>query len=156
MKTLSAVKKKSNSKTDAQAPKIDKSTLYRGCLSDIKYQFTKLVAPYEVKVEASFETDDALPEVEQALVQFKIGEWDEGVKLLDDASQKPGLKKQVKARALYNLGLAKMYSGDCDEAVELFIKAVTLNPDSSRYQEAVIKAKKEKEKGDKLKEQENA
>jgi hypothetical protein len=155
VKTLSSIKNKSINNVDAKAPKIDDSALYRECLSDIKSQFTRLVAPFEVKVEASFETDDALPEVQLALVQFKIGEWGEGVKLLENASHKPGFEQKIKAKAIYNLGLAKMYGGDCEEAIELFKKAVTLNPDSGRYQKAVITAKKEKEKADKLKEQEN-
>ena len=155
VKTLTASKKKTTQKTDAKAPKIDRTVLYRNCLQSIKSQFTKLAAPYDAKVEAEFETDDSLPEVEQALVQFKIGEWDEGIKFLENASNKTELKQETKAKAFYNLGLAKMYGGECEEAIELFKKSVKLNPDSSRYQDAVIKAKKEKEKADKLKEQED-
>jgi len=155
VKTLSATKKKSTKKTDARAPKIDATMLYRKCLQSIKSQFAKLAAPFEVRVEAEFETDDALPEVEQALVQFNIGEWDDGVEFLENASRKQGLEKKIKAKALYNLGIAKMYSGECDQAIKLLKESISLNPDSGRYQDAVIKAKKEKEKADRLREQED-
>ncbi len=152
-KTLSAEATKSVSETDAAAPSIDRDKLYNKCMKNIKKQFKKLVAPYKVKVKAEFLTDDALPEVKAALVQFKIKEWDAGVELLKNATTKGGLKPKVQAKAFYNYGLAKMYGGEPAEAVELFKKAMSLKPDSSRYQKAILKAKEEVQKNEKLKAQ---
>ncbi len=153
LKTLSAEAKKSVSETDAAAPSIDSDGLYSACVQDIKKQFTKLVAPYKVKVKAEFQTDDALPEVKAALTQFKIKEWDAGVELLKNATTKSGLKPKVQAKAFYNYGLAKMYGGEPAEAVELFKKAMRLRPDSKRYQNAVLNAKEEVKKNEQLKAQ---
>jgi len=62
------------------------------------------------------------------------------------------LKPNIKAKAFYNLGLAQMYTGKNDEAIENFKKATSLDP-KSIYSNAVVEAKKEKEIADKLKEQ---
>lgn len=152
-KTLSAEATKSVNETDAAAPSIDRDALYNNCVKSIKKQFKKLVAPYKVKVKAEFLTDDALPEVKAALVQFKIKEWNAGVDLLKKATTKNGLKPKVRAKAFYNYGLAKMYGGEPSEAVELFKKAMALKPDSKRYQKAVLNAKEEVKKNEALKAQ---
>ncbi len=153
VKNLFAKASQSVSKTDAAAPSIDRDVLYLRCVKDIKKQFRKMVAPYKTKVSVNFQNDDALPEVKAALVQFKIKEWDAGVALLKKATEKSGLKPKVEAKAFYNYGLAKMYGGDPEGAVELFKKAMNLRPDSSRYQKAVLQAKEEVKKNEKLKEQ---
>jgi len=153
VKTLAAKYQRTTDNVDAAAPYIDKSSLYTSCLNDVKNQFSHLVAPYKVQVTAEFQTDDKLPEVKRALTQFKIGEWNEGVKILEKATERKGLKKEVQAKALYNLGMAKMYGGDITEALKLFKNAMNLMPDEDRYQSAILKAKEEKKKADKLKEQ---
>ena len=135
------------------APPIDSDALYKDCLNDIGSQFLITVAPYRVQVKAEFETDKELPEVDRALVQFEVGEWDEGVNILKSATERKDLEAEVKAKAFYNLGLAQMYSGQCEDAIKYFKQALSLNPDSSRYQSAILKAKEEKAMADKLKEQ---
>ena len=153
VKTLSSKKTQRTTADNSQAPKIDPNLLFRQCVNDISSQFMKLVAPHEVVVKASFEKDDKLPEVKQAISFFKIGEWDDGVALLQKATEKPKLKNEVRAKAFYNMGLAQTYSGDFDNALANLKKALELNPKSSRYQRAITNAKAEREKAEKLKEQ---
>jgi curli biogenesis system outer membrane secretion channel CsgG len=153
VKTLTARQTNRTSAINKNAPPIDKNSLYRRCLNDIGAQFLRVVSPYETRVKASFETDDAYPEVDQAITMFKIGEWDDGLKLLQSATEKTSLEKEVRAKSFYNLGLAQTYSGDFDEAIKNLKKALMLNPDSSRYQSAIMNTKAEKEKAEKLKEQ---
>ncbi len=149
-KNLQASYKNKTRKTDGTAPKIDDNALYTSCLNRIKADLKKLIAPYKKMVEANFQTDSKLPETESALNQFKIDEWDTGVSLLEDAASKPGLEPKVQAKAYYNLGLAQMYSGQFDEAIENFKKAMILNPKEDRYVDAVKTAKKEQVMADKL------
>ena len=153
VKTLTSIKKQRKTADNKPAPKIDRNSLYRQCLNDISSQFMKLVAPYETTVKANFETDDDLPEVKQAITFFKIGEWDDGLNLLQNATEKSGLKSKIKAKAFYNLGLAQTYSGDFENALVNLKEALKLNADSSRYKSAIMNAKAEREKAEKLKAQ---
>ena len=66
VKTLSATYQTHKNADNKPAPKIDSSALYASCVGDIKAQFMKMVAPYDVQVKASFQTDAKLPEATQA------------------------------------------------------------------------------------------
>jgi len=153
VKTLSATHVARKSADNARPPRIDKQMLYSQCMDDIKNEFLKLVAPYEESVRAFFQKDKQLPEVEQAIVQFKIGEWDVGMELLKKATHKQGLKPKVLAKSYYNLGLAQTYRGEFENALINLKKALGLNPKSSAYLSAINRAKQEKENADKLEEQ---
>lgn len=133
-------------------PLIDKNTLYRNCLNKIMDKFRKIVAPYNVKVEVSFETDKQLPEVDQAISFLKAGNWDDGLELLQRATQKQGLKKKVLAKAYFDLGLAQMYSDQCDLAIETLQQALILHP-KTKYEKAINQAREEKAKSAELKKQ---
>ena len=128
-----------------RAPLIDKDVLYRNCLAKIKDEFRKIVAPYDIKVEVSFETDKALPEVDQAILLLKVGNWSDGLELFERATQKPGLKRKVRAKAYFDLGLAQMYSDQCDLAIETLQQALILHP-KTKYEKAIKKAQGRKSK----------
>ncbi len=132
---------------------IDRNALYAKCLKDISEKFIRMVAPYDVRVRAAFLTDKLLPEVDQAISYFRIGEWEEGMTLLRGTIGKTGLTLEVQAKTFYNLGLAETYAGQFDEAVEHLKTALSLNPKSRRIQNAILRAKMEKESAEKLKEQ---
>ncbi len=150
VKQFSATKSKQTSALDKTPPKIDKSTLYQSCMKSVGKQFIKVIAPYKQRVSASFETDDLLPEVDGAIAFFNAGEWDEGLQMLKSAAHKPGLNAEVKAKAFYNLGLAQIYNHQFEAAIRNIKQAIRLNPESSRYPEALKKAKAEKQKADQL------
>ena len=153
VKDLPAANKTSTSADNNTPEKIDSDVLYTKCLNKITADFMKMVAPYSVQVTALFIKDAKLPELDQALTQFSIDEWDKGIGLLESATKKDGLEPQVKAKAFYNLGLAQTYTGRTDEAIETLKQAITLDPKNSKYSNALVTAKKEKEIADKLKQQ---
>ena len=153
IKDMPAVNKTSESADNKTPEKIDSEVLYTKCLNKITADFMKMVAPYNVQVTALFIKDAKLPELDQALTQFSIDEWDKGLELLESATKKDGLEPQVKAKAFYNLGLAQTYTGRNDEAIETMKQAITLDPKNSKYSNALVTAKKEKEIADKLKQQ---
>ncbi|MDO9577760.1 MAG: CsgG/HfaB family protein [Candidatus Cloacimonadales bacterium] len=153
VKSLSAGYVSSTSADNQWPEEIDKDALYTKCLKNITGQFMRMVAPYDVQVKASFQTDKLLPEVAQAITQLKIGEWEEGLTLFEDATKKTGLEPKVKAKAFYDLGLAQLYGGDFDNAIINFKQAMKLMPSAKIYQNAITNAKSEKEKAEKLQEQ---
>ena len=153
VKTLETSHKKTTSAVNKPAPRIDSGGLYAACLNEISSDFLKLVAPYYAEVRVSFQTDGKLPEVNQALAQFKMEEWDKGIEFLKSATHKEGLKPAVRAKAFYNLGLAETYMGNYEQALESLSKALTLHPGSSRYQRAISETRSEKENATRLKEQ---
>lgn len=153
VKDMPAVNKTSTSADKETPEKIDPDILYTKCLNKITGDFMRMVATYTVEVTALFIKDAKLPELDQALTQFGIDEWDKGISLLESATQKSGLEPQIKAKAFYNLGLAQTYTGRNDEAIENLKQAITLDPKSSKYSNALVTAKKEKEIADKLKQQ---
>ncbi len=132
---------------------IDRNALYAKCLKDISEKFIRMVAPYDVRVRAAFLTDKLLPEVDQAIGYFRIGEWEEGMTFLRGSIGKTGLPLEVQAKTFYNLGLAETYAGQFDEAIEHLKTALSLNPRSKRIQKTILRAKMEKESAEKLKEQ---
>jgi len=153
VKTLNARKTQRKTADNKPAPEADPEMLYRQCLNNISAQFLKVVSPHDASVRAEFETDDDLPELEQAITMFKIGEWNDGINLLQKATQKTRLEKEVRAKSFYNLGLAQTYSGDFENALLNLKKALMLETDSSRYQRAIRNVKTEQEKAERLKEQ---
>ncbi len=153
VKTLSSAYKSKTSADNKEPERIDAEGLYRACLRDISNQFMRLVAPYDVQVKAVFQKDKKLPEMELAITQFKIGEWDEGIRILTEATKKNFEKPETKAKAYYNLGLALTYYGKYDEAIEILKKAMAIKPNNKMYQQAIVNAKNEKKKADELKKQ---
>ncbi len=153
VRSLSASYVSKNSADNKWPEDIDKDALYTKCLKNITGQFMRIVAPYDVQIKASFQTDKLLPEVNQAITQLKIGEWDEGMKLFKEATQKTGLEPKVQAKAFYDLGLAQMYGGEYDSSIVNFKQAMKFMPNKKIYQSAIKTAKLEKEKSEKLQEQ---
>ncbi len=150
---LKSQEQKSKYATDKTPPKIDKSTLYRKCISNLATQFRRLIAPYQIEVKAQFLVDDKIPETNRAVNLFKAGEWESGLKLLRQALKKPHLKDKLRAKLYYDLGLAQMYLGRHDRAIGNLRHALELMPSEGRYQKALQTAKIEKQKAEELKKQ---
>ena len=113
----------------------------------------RMVAPFDVNVRAAFLNDKLLPEVDQAIAYFRIGEWEDGIALLELTTRKTGLPGDVQAKTYYNLGLAETYAGQFETAIEHLKIALSLDPTSKRFQNAILKAKMEQESAERLEEQ---
>ncbi len=77
----------------------------------------------------------------------------DGIAILDRSTRKQGLGSDVQSKAYYNLGLALIYTGKYDEAIEQLKTALSLDPTSKRIQSTVLRAKEEKANAEKLEEQ---
>ncbi len=153
VKNLNVQKTARTSAIDKTPAKIEKNPLFKQCVATIGATFIKMVAPYQIRVKASFETDDELPKVDRAVAMFKVGEWPDGMNLLESATRKKKLKKEIRAKAFYNLGLAQTYQGQYELAIQNIKKAIDLNPKSSRYMNALRTAKNEQKKAEELEQQ---
>ncbi|UCD37404.1 MAG: tetratricopeptide repeat protein [Fidelibacterota bacterium] len=153
VKSLSARHTARRSADKRDPASIDRNALYSRCVKEISGKFMRMVAPYDAQVRAAFMTDKLLPEVDQAISFFRIGEWEDGMVLLRGTIGKSGLPGEVQAKAFYNLGLAETYAGQFDTAIEHLKTALSLNPKSKRIQDAIIRAKMEQENAERLQEQ---
>ncbi len=138
---------------DEPAPEIDENKLFRECVDDIGIEFARMVAPYEEEVIVRFESDRDLPELDAALTSIKIDDWDHAINTLRKATMKPEINDKTRAKAYYNYGLVIMYDGQYENAIEAFRKAMQLRSGRNRYQQAIIKARKEKQKREELEKQ---
>lgn len=153
VKTVSA-RRTARSRADKKDPaSIDSGPLYAMCVDDITRQFLRMIAPFEERVRAAFLTDDLLPEVDRAVGLFRVGEWEDGIAILRQATRKTGINSEVQSKTFYNLGLALIYTGQYDAAVEELKTALSFDPTSRRIQNTILRAKDEKASAEKLEEQ---
>ncbi len=152
-KTFEADRRARTSAKDEAAPPIDRNKLFRDCVDDISLQFARMIAPYDERVRVAFERDRDLPELDIAIAQIRVGDWDDAINTLRSATLKTGIDDNTRAKALYNYGLIIMYDGQFDEAIDAFRRAMQLVPRNRRYQDAIIMARKEKEKAEELQRQ---
>ncbi len=153
VKNISATKRATKRADKKDPASIDIDPLLASCIADITRQFIRMIAPYEEQVRAAFLTDKQLPETDRAVGLFRVGEWADGIAILAQATKRTGLPSDIQAKTFYNLGLAKIYVGEFDDAVEQLKTALSLDPTSRRIQQTILKAKDEKAKAEKLKEQ---
>lgn len=153
IKDISTIAKESTYADRKEPEKIDINALYARSLDKITVDFMRLIAPYRVTVTAEFLTDNKLPELQQAINQFKGDYWDKGISLLESVTQKENLDPTLQAKAFYDMGLAQMYTGRYDEAIQNLEKAISLDPKKSMYLDTLLKAKREKEIADQVKQQ---
>lgn len=153
IKNIPAVRRATKRADKKDPAKIDTESLLAGCIADITRQFIRMIAPFEEQVRAAFLTDKLLPETDRAVGLFRVGEWDDGIAILEQATKKSGLPSEIQAKTYYNLGLAKIYVGEFDAAVEQLKTALSLDPTSRRIQQTILRAKEEKANAEKLREQ---
>lgn len=151
-RTLNSAASNTTSQRNGVAPAINKDALYTSCVRQIQGRFGRMVAPYPVSVSVSFEKDRNLPELDQALLEIRMGEWDAGLEILEQSANRDDLEPKVKAKALYNFGVMSIYAGNYDEAIDILMQANRLSP-KSKYQTALSRARREKREAERLQEQ---
>lgn len=113
-KTLSAKRKVLKSSENGDPEDVGRDALFEGCAAETAKRFSGMLVPFYVTVRADFQTDGQLPEVELALRKIQTGFMDEAIALFEKLTLKTGLKPEVAAKTLYNLGLAQSFAGNYD------------------------------------------
>jgi len=133
---------------------VDPTPLIVNCHSQMVSEFMRGIAPYKINLRAIFLKDDALTELEFAIANLKIGEWDQALGAFREMTLSRNIVElEVRGKANYNFGLALMFHGDYEESLEQLRFALKTDPGKSLYQDAIRQCKFEKEKADKLKDQ---
>lgn len=117
-------------------------------------RFVTLLVPSYVTVQANFQVDGKLPEVETAVKKMQNGFMDEGIAILAPLTNRPGLAPEIQAKTFYNLGLALSFNGQYDDALVYLKRAGDINPREGLYDQAIRMVVNERENSLKLKEQE--
>lgn len=149
----SSVKTKKTSSREENPPKISRDDLYVNAVQDISNRLVRKIAPYQENVKVDFEKDRDLPELDLAVSQIRIGDWEQAKMTLRNAAIKDNLDEKAKAKAYYNYGLVLLYDGQYDQSREAFRRAMLLNPKNKKYPEAVMIANREEEQAEELKRQ---
>ncbi|MEK6795021.1 MAG: tetratricopeptide repeat protein [Spirochaetota bacterium] len=132
---------------------IDKEEAFATTLAESCYSFVRMITPSYVNVRADFMRDNELPEVDLAVKNIRSDLMPEGIEMLKNMLGK-GTKTEIQAKTYYNYGLALVFNGEYDYAMENIRKALSMNPDEQAYRNGMALVKSEKENSEKLKEQE--
>lgn len=104
------------------------------CRKEAVDEFLKVIAPYTVNVRVTLRDDSELPDLERGNNFAKIGNWSEARRAYNAAREMarthPDLNNEMRAKVLYNLGIATGYAGDYDEGLRLLGQSYSLDPDS--------------------------
>jgi len=151
-KNLEDTASDTNTGTDEPASPIDRPALEKKAREQVIAAFMKSIAPYQVVVEARFQTDGDIAQFETGIVWAKRGEWAKAIDIFNAAAQEAEKNTKLKsgqvAKCYWNLGLAYEYSGQYDKAVDLINKAFTMsnNPDVLNELDNVKKLRADAEK----------
>lgn len=140
---------------DNQAPEIiDQKELFEICVNDILEQLMRNIAPYSETVIIPFIKDDELPYAYLGIIKFQSGEIEYAVEVFrDDVEKLLKASPEIKAKAIYNLGMALVYSDQFEEGIKFLREANELMPTERLYQDAINIALKEKMLTEKYREQ---
>lgn len=155
-KVLDARCVSSTEATNSQPGPIDRFALEQECVQRNVSTIRKAISPWQETVQAAFETDKAIPELEAGIAQCKIGEMQEGIKLFNQGAQaaegNAAVDRKSVATAYWDLGLAYEYTDDFDRALDSVKKAYSFDT-SDTYASEIAKIKRRTKERTKLKEQ---
>lgn len=143
--TLSHVSDKTTKADRATAPAIIQEDMFDQSLKKIINKFISKVNPRKETLKLKFELDADLPEINQAVSYFRIGEITDGLTILENLRKKPNLKSKILAKIEYNIGVAQLLLMRYDLAIESYKRAIKLYPSNNRYHKAIKDAKYEAE-----------
>lgn len=153
VRTLSSSQRTNTFADNATPTPIDSDLLFKKALNEVTSTFIKQLAPYKETLKLKFELDERVPEINHAIAFFRIGEIEDGIKVLETIQSRPNLESNVLAKVVYDLGVAEFIRKDYTKSLNYFKQAMLLNPKSLQYQSAISHIKIEMEKAAQLDEQ---
>ncbi|MCK6546965.1 hypothetical protein L6R52_14035 [Myxococcota bacterium] len=134
-----------------------KDELLRACRADVVRRFVRAIAPYEKQVMVTLLSDDDLPELETGNNYARVGNWGAAIEQYRAAlarAESGNLKPELRAMALYDLGVGLAYSGSYAEGIASIEKAYAIDP-SFTYQQQLDEIRRLAEEDARLKRQES-
>lgn len=144
-KSHTASRNKASGDQDSEPPPfLAQDPLLAECRHQVVSEFVKVIAPYKENISVELLDDGDAPELEQGNNYAKLGNWRQAMALYGTALERKELKPAVRAKGLYNLGVALGYSGDYDAGIGRLEESYSLETDErTRAQIATIRAFKE-------------
>lgn len=123
---LTAQVKERNKATDADPQAPNEASLRQRALRQGLEAFLREILPYDVNLEVRFASVENSPQTQAARDLARQGQWSDAHTLLTTVYE--AAIPAEKGAAAYNLGLARLFTGDLDGARELFREATRLDP----------------------------
>jgi tetratricopeptide (TPR) repeat protein len=102
-------------------------------------RFMKAIIPHTEYMEANFQKDGDLPQLEGGIGYAQRGDWKQAQETFNaavqDAEKNVKLKSGQVAKCYWNLGLSYEYAGDYDKANGMINKAYKLTNDTNMLNE---------------------
>jgi len=140
----------STNATGAPCEAIDVSGLTSYCVDQNVTRFIKAITPWTEFVQAPFQTDGDLPNLEAGVNMAKIGDMQGAADTFraaaSSAEMNPKVGPKTIAKAYFNLGLAYQYSDEFGKAMEAFKKSYVLDPSDATANEIKQCEKLQREK----------
>jgi tetratricopeptide (TPR) repeat protein len=122
-----------NSAVDKRPETVDRRVLERAARQAVIARFMKAIVPHTEYMEAKFEKDSDMPQLEAGIAHAQRGEWKEAQEqfnaAVNDAENVRKLKAGKVATCYWDLGLSYEYAGDYAKADETIGKAYKLSND---------------------------
>ncbi|WP_372371199.1 hypothetical protein [Candidatus Uabimicrobium sp. HlEnr_7] len=133
---------------DSLPQRLDLLPLYKRCCERIATKFSKVITPYQERLQVQLETVDH-PDFERGLAFAKNGSWDKAANVFREiqeyGKQNQGvIGTEAAASAYFNYGVALQYDGDYDRALRYLDIAYEANP-KKVYHNQIEKCKQDKE-----------
>jgi tetratricopeptide (TPR) repeat protein len=138
-KTYEERRDDSTSAVDKKPGPVDRRNIERAAFQAVVARFMKAIVPHTEYMEARFEKDSDIPQLEPGIAHAAKGEWKEAheafTAALQDAETGRKLKQRQVATCYWDLGLSYEYSGDYEKADEMIGKAYKLTNDEGMMAE---------------------
>lgn len=140
--TLETYRVKESSSSCSVPAQLDPSPVYDICIDDIGRQTKNLFVPLYYTQNIKLEGNKAFKdELDKAVTMIKLGETKDGLEILNNIVNMPGLKDNVKHKAFYNLGTVQYFMGDYSKSANNLKQAVLLDSQNEDYLEMYNAAK---------------
>lgn len=138
-KTYEETREDSSTGIDKRAAPLDRAALENGARQAVLDRFMKAIVPHQEFMEANFQKDSDLPQLEGGIGYAERGDWKNAQatfnKAAQDAEKNVKLKSGQVAKCYWDLGLSYEYAGDYDKATDTINKAYKLSNDSDMLAE---------------------
>ncbi len=154
VKTMPVSRKVETKSYEGKPDPIDPETIYLQLASQVSSEFVRQLVPSYVSVQARFEKDKELPQVELAIQKMQAGFNDDAIALFEEMTRNTALKLPIQAKTWYNLGLAQGFNQQFEESLINIKKAMDMNPKNKLYMQSLNMIRNEQKNAEILKSQE--
>jgi tetratricopeptide (TPR) repeat protein len=138
-KTYEERRDDTNHAIDKRPEPVDRRSLERSARSAVIARFMKAIVPHTEYMEANFQKDGDIPQLEGGIGYAQRGDWKNAQDTFNtaaqDAEKNVKLKSEQVAKCYWNLGLSYEYSGEYDKAVDMINKAYKLTNNTDMLNE---------------------